>query len=255
VNVQVSKGVSYFTLLHAITGRRLTLCTLEQKQKEDSKEFEASQIPPGPVIRNNPVSRLTSWARIAASPPVHDNVVVKPKPMVLKTHARQPSQRPVAYAPETLSEQLRVIWVVGCTKDTTLAFITDQIHEGPLLSVAFSIENVAMCVVFQYGSSAASFLETNGIMMTTRGVCCYGPGYELMVGSAFGMTADLKAMEPPLRERRRLTFVKAGLFQDVSPAQFEKDLLELVGRDNIERVHVFNTGNGKVRHKGLRTFC
>jgi hypothetical protein len=66
-----------------------------------------------------------------------------------------------------------------------------------------------------------------------------------MVGSALPMDSDLKAMEPPIRERRRLTFVKAGLFHDVTKAQFESELVSLVSLINIERVWVFNSGNGK----------
>jgi hypothetical protein len=178
----------------------------------------------------------------------NNTIVVKPKPVVLKTHASHASgsaPKPVVYLPESLSEQLRVIWVVGCTSRTALTFITDQIHEGPLLSVAFSEPDGAICIVFQYGSCAASFLETNALILNQTGSCCYGPGYELMVGSALPMDSDLKAMEPPIRERRRLTFVKAGLFHDVTKAQFESELVSLVSLINIERVWVFNSGNGK----------
>ncbi len=142
-----------------------------------------------------------------------------------------------------------MIWVVGCAKQTSLSFITEQIHEGPLLSIAFSEFDAAMCIIFQSGSSAASFLETNAFFLNSTGACCYGRGYELMVGSPFPMNTELKAMEIPVRERRRLTFVKAGLFQDLTKAQFEKDIADIVGTDNIERVWVFNTGNGRIRYE------
>jgi hypothetical protein len=184
----------------------------------------------------------------------NNTVVVKPKLVVSKTHSSHSfvsTPKPVVYLPESLSEQLRMIWVVGCTNKTSLTFITDQIHEGPLLSVAFSELDGAICIVFQYGSCAASFLERNALTLNQTGTCCYGPGYKLIVGSALPIDSDLKAMEPPIRERRRLTFVKARLFHNATKAQFERELISLVSLINIERVWVFNSGNGKVLFKFL----
>jgi hypothetical protein len=212
----------------------------EQKQEDLSGESVATGSSPPSMIQN---PKSISWARIAAQPPSANNVVIRHQKVVIRT--RTPP-KPTTYPPEPLADQLRVVWVGGCTKKTPLAFITDQIYEGSLLSVAFAENEAAMCIVFQHGASAAAFLETNAVSLNSYGECCYGPGYELMVGEPLPMNADLKAMQNPPRERRRLTFVKAGLFQDLSKTQFERDIEDLVGRDNMERVWIFNTGNGMI---------
>lgn len=59
------------------------------------------------------------------------------------------------------------------------------------------------------------------------------------------MSDELKAMEAPQRERRRLTFVKGGLFHDLAKARFERDVDKTAGEGNIDRVFFFNSGNGK----------
>ena len=55
------------------------------------------------------------------------------------------------------------------------------------------------------------------------------------------------------RERRRLTFSLGGLFQRITRDEFEADIVAISGKDNLELLWLFNTGNStcifaSVRH-------
>ena len=48
------------------------------------------------------------------------------------------------------------------------------------------------------------------------------------------------------KERRRLTFVGAGIFARVPREVFRQDVTNIAGKDGIEYVWLFNTGNATV---------
>lgn len=125
-------------------------------------------------------------------------------------------------------------------------FVTSQIHEGPLFEVIVSVPEKRATIVFQRAFHAGNFLRRNEEMMAQTGFTVYGKSYTVTAGPVIPWDDRIRAMGYPYRERRRLTFARAGLFTGkLTPDQFRADMNALVGQENVEIAWVFNAGNGK----------
>lgn len=130
----------------------------------------------------------------------------------------------------------------------SLYFVTSKIEEGPLFEVVISQPGRLATIVFQRSSHATNFLRRNDEAAERTGFSLYGKSYTLTPGPAIPWESDedLKWMDYPYRERRRLTFARAGLFNSkLTPDIFKADMVALVGQENVELTWVFNAGNGK----------
>lgn len=219
--------------------------------KEDAFIMESMAPPqpsPEPVRpHDTPGPRVfagNSWATIAAIPCPEGNKLVKYRPSdAIKCTVSDQLTPP----PTENGEEMRVVWILGWDKDTMLEEASDRIqNRGPLLSMVYDPFNNAVCIIFQHGSDAAIFLNDNANCVARQGVSLFGPGHNVIRGDAYPKDPQLVLMEPPVNERRRLTFARSQLFTGVmSEHQFKRDLATIVGQHNIIRVWLFNSGNGK----------
>jgi hypothetical protein len=126
-----------------------------------------------------------------------------------------------------------------------ITFIAEHIHEGPLFELKVNSARKAT-VTFQHLAHAQEFISRNQDSMMVTGQSCLGAGYQLFLGRPQEWSEELHKMNHPGRERRRLTFAKARLFGDqLSPQQWERDVMSIAGGPNVSIVWVFNAGNGK----------
>lgn len=127
-----------------------------------------------------------------------------------------------------------------------LHFITSKIIEGPLFDVIISKPERKATIIFQHSIHAGFFLRRHQEAKERKGFGCYGSSYTLTPGPVIPWDDQIQRMGYPFRERRRLTFARAGLFSsNLTPDQFKADMASLVGDENVEATWVFNAGNGK----------
>lgn len=188
------------------------------------------------------VMQAGSWAAVAATDIPGGNRLVKFRPSdALKQTITKEDNTPVD--PSTM----RVVWLRPWDfQRKPLSVLTESIDQGPLLSMAYSEGENAVCIIFMRAYHARSFLEANANCVKRTGQSLFGPEVEVLEGQPYPMDEALQRMEHPLSERRRLTFARQRLFTDgMSEEQFKKDIFEIVGEQNVELVWLFNTGNGK----------
>ena len=213
-----------------------------------------SPRPPSPSLPNaraatqpgRPVAAAGSWASVAAT------AVKKDKNSIIKFQPSDGVVRQYAEAQAHSSENFRVVWIQGWIQGRPLGQISEYLTQGPICSMAYSPEHEAVCIVFQHATSAQALLEANALYERDEGVCLFGRGCGLMPGQAYPMNDDLRRMDAPVHERRRLTFARSQLFaHGMTETLFRNDIYELVGEGNVELVWLFNTGNGKVHYNGV----
>lgn len=185
------------------------------------------------------VATVGSWASVAAKPVQNgNNPIVKYQPsdsLVMRYQEPQPAP-----------EDLRVVWIMGWAENRPLGQISEYVNQGPICSIAYSDEHNAVCIVFQYGESAQSLVESCAMYEAEEGVCLFGGGCSIMLGQGYRMSDDIRRMSSPINERRRLTFARSQLFaHGMTEAKFRDDIYEIVGAKNVELVWLFNSGNGK----------
>ena len=181
-----------------------------------------------------------SWASVAATETVNSNKIVKFRPAdgIKKNAAGNHS---VADATAK-----RVVWISPWDKKKPLSCVTEQIHQGPLLSMAYSDRDGAVCIIFQRALHARAFLETNAEHVRRNGHSLFGSDTGVLEGDLYQLDEDLQRMEPPFNERRRLTFARQRLFADgMDEQKFKQDIFACIGESNVELVWLFNSGNGK----------
>ncbi|KIW70392.1 hypothetical protein PV04_02666 [Phialophora macrospora] len=190
-----------------------------------------------PLARPN----ASSWAAVAATDIAGNNRLVKFRPSDgLKRHITE--EEPNKLQPR--DEDFRCVWIYGWTKDKPLSMVTERISTGAIFSMAYVEQYGAVCVIFQYAGGAMLFTEEDGQLIREYGVGLFGKGHEVKYGEAYPDNEDLLRMQPPLNERRRLTFARQQLFTNgMSEERFRRDLIDIVGRHNLELVWLFNTGN------------
>lgn len=191
-----------------------------------------------PVARSN----ASTWAAVAATDIPSNNRLVKFRPSDgLKRHITEEELS----KPRPRDEDFRCVWVYGWAKERPLSAITDRISTGAVFSMVYVEEYGAVCVIFQYAGAAMLFMEEEGQHIREYGVGLFGKNQEIKFGDAYPENEDLLRMQPPMNERRRLTFARQQLFTNgTTEDRFRKDLIDLVGGHNLELVWLFNTGNG-----------
>lgn len=193
--------------------------------------------------------RAGTWAAVAATPTNEENniVVHQPIPAVRQEKIQQTDEEGVYVSPS----EARVVWVKPQSNGTRLdtKMVSEVITQGPLYSIAYSPNDHAVCVIFQYPDHARQFLDASQYKTDIRGYGLLGPGYEILPGQGYSNEAELKRMEFPRNERRRLTFVRSALFCDgLTEEKFKKDIYNMVGEEHVDLVWLFNIGNGKETH-------
>lgn len=133
----------------------------------------------------------------------------------------------------------------GRTVASFISFIAEHIHEGPLFEIKVESPHKST-VIFQYFEHARQFISRNQESLRATGVSCLGGGYQIFLGGRRDWDEDIKRMNHPGRERRRLTFAKSRLFgEQLSPQQWERDVMSIAGGPNVNILWIFNAGNGK----------
>ena len=211
--------------------------TLVTTQKAADLETQANTIETG------------SWAAVAASATDVNNRIVKFRPSDGRTcHVTDKPGTVVASESPGPDNNRRVIWIRPWNQQRRpLSDITEKIVHGPIFSIKYSAADEGVCVIFQHATSARLFLEANTQSKELRGEGLFGSLCEVIEGDAYPVDQDLLRMETKM-ERRRLTFARKGLFTNgVTEAKFKKEIFKIVGESNVERVWLFNGGNGKYR--------
>ena len=182
-----------------------------------------------------------SWAAVAATPTADGNRVVKFRPSdALKRHIVEDST-PVD------PSLLRVVWVKHWDiSRRPLSSLTEYIDQGPLLSMAYSEQDKAVCIIFMHALHARNFLQASANCAGRYGHSIFGGDVEVLEGQPYPDDEAIQRMENPWNERRRLTFARQKLFAEgTTEEQFKKDIFAIVGEHNVELVWLFNSGNGK----------
>ena len=181
-----------------------------------------------------------SWAAIAATEIPSGNRVVKFRPSdALKRHIATNENAAMD------SNAMRVVWLKPWDK-RPLSCLTERIDQGPLLSVAYSPNDNAVCIIFMHAHHARGFMEVNADFFKRHGRSMLGSNIEVLQGQPYPMDESLKRMENPWNERRRLTFARQKLFAEgFTEELFKRDIYDIVGEQNVELVWLFNSGNGE----------
>jgi hypothetical protein len=182
-----------------------------------------------------------SWAAVAATPTGDGNRVVKFRPSdALKRHIIED----ITPMDPSL---MRVVWVKNWDiLKRPLSSLTEYIDQGPLLSMAYSARDSAVCIIFMHAHHARSFLQASASCVGKYGQSIFGGEVEVLEGQPYPNDDSIQRMENPWNERRRLTFARQKLFAEgTTEEQFKKDIFAIVGEHNVELVWLFNSGNGK----------
>ena len=185
--------------------------------------------------------KVGSWAAVAATPAGDGNRVVKFRPSdALK---RQAADGTASLDPGLM----RVVWVKNWDiSRRPLSSLTEYIDQGPLLSMAYSERDNAVCIIFMHAHHARSFLQSSASTVGRSGHRASGGEVEVLEGQPYPTDDAIQRMESPWNERRRLTFARQKLFAEgMTEEQFKKDIFAIVGEQNVELVWLFNSGNGK----------
>ena len=231
-----------------------------------SAESSAPTKQPQELVRSEPHGAEMTWAKVAAAPVWESKGAPKGAPKDTDVTASSSSQSIQPVRPkndvgpsdpdpnEPPNEQRRVVWVRGCSKETTLKFISEKIHEGALMSILFDVDPLdsnnadsrAACVIFHQAVHAQEFIEANQTLEKETGVCRYGAGYSVEPGLSWPADDEIRAMDAYPHQRRRLTVVGKGLFLRVPRKRFEADIVKIAGECNVELVWIYNHGNATV---------
>ena len=190
--------------------------------------------------------KINSWASVAAKPTSKGNrlIVHQPSSKPPNSNTPQVSGDGDFVAPS----EARVVWVRPTDSNINIdtKMVAKVITQGPLYSVAYSSKDHGVCVIFHNPDHARAFLDASTQAKRKDGYGLLGSFYEVFPGHGYSNTEELKRMEFPKNERRRLTFVRSALFTEgMTEARFTTDLYRMVGEEHVELVWLFNSGNGK----------
>ncbi|RAH41422.1 uncharacterized protein BO95DRAFT_373177 [Aspergillus brunneoviolaceus CBS 621.78] len=136
-----------------------------------------------------------------------------------------------------------VIRIYGKTAREHISFITTRIHEGALQEIRVEADDRTR-VTFQLASAAVEFLKSNREMQQLLGYGRFGTGYHVELAEIVDWNDDLRRMNQPIRERRRLSFARKRLFAEgMTPDKWKHDIRQLAGPGAIDFLWVFNSGN------------
>lgn len=195
------------------------------------------------------ISPSSSWASVAATHVANENGVIKFRSSDGPKRANE-QQEHLQYQHQQShdSRDRRVIWVRPWSETRALSEISNKMKElGAIYSIAFAPEERAVCIIFQHAYYAVLFLHHCAKHIGIHGISPFGKDQEVTPGLSYPLDDGLRRMDPPHNERRRLTFARSQLFSSgITEARFRKDIEEIVGPSNIERLWLFNTGNATV---------
>ncbi|KAL4763966.1 uncharacterized protein BDW70DRAFT_148327 [Aspergillus foveolatus] len=246
--------------------QQAVVALMNEVQKEQNKpaHFEScplQRLPPPPAAALQP----HSWAQVAGSitsGPSHEMMQLMSPALVTSCPGSKEGQNsddgrsnddlitfipsPIPVLPE---EKAGIIRILGRMNEASIAHITARIHEGPLQDIRIEAPDRAR-IVFQHLSHAEAFCEADKEMVVRLGFGRLGKGYRVEIAEIVDWTDDHRAMNQPIRERRRLSFARKGLFSYyknvpgvLSPEAWKQDIRSIAGVGNIERLFVFNNGN------------
>jgi hypothetical protein len=183
-----------------------------------------------------------TWASIAAKEA--DNKWIKYRPSDgLK---RTVSEEVVPDTPVENISSMRVVWISAWGAGRPLAEVTHYLTQGAVFSMVYVPDNDAVCVIFQHASSAKALITDDSYHRDMKGVSMFGAKCSLIPGLPYEENDDLRRMGNPINERRRLTFARSQLFaHGMTKQRFEDDIFRIVGKQNVELVWLFNSGNGE----------
>jgi hypothetical protein len=147
--------------------------------------------------------------------------------------------------PEAVIEQeAGSVVVSGNFTRGSLNFLTSKIHEGPLYSVEIAHSKGYAKITFQKASDALTFASLDGAETSKCGHGRFGPGFAVVSTETFDWNDEFHRMVTPPRERRRLTFARAGfLGSQLSFKRFQTDIIAVAGIDAVDLIWAFNAGN------------
>lgn len=149
-------------------------------------------------------------------------------------------------SPELPEAKAGVILIQGPFGHNFVTQVTSRIHEGPLQDIRM-ISPGYVKVVFQHASHARAFLDSNMEMKESLGSGRYGYSYDVKLVETIDWNDDLRRMNQPIRERRRLSFARKGMFVDhADQEKWKRDIYDLAGPGNVDFMWVFNNGNGEL---------
>ena len=205
-------------------------------------DLPLSPPPPSPPIPQ-PLSTATTWASVVATRPVQQD----PTPPSPPAPLAPPS--PCQPTPPAAPIHIRVVHVHNLPPSSTLQTLTSPIKVGALLSISLSAGSPFRTgtIVFQHSAYAAEFLELNEKSVKYTKTSLYGPGIDVVAAGNWRHDSDTVAMsERGGKQRRRLMFVCAGIFARVPREAFQSDVEKVAGKDGVEFIWLFNTGNATV---------
>ncbi|KAL4781720.1 hypothetical protein BJX76DRAFT_349969 [Aspergillus varians] len=155
----------------------------------------------------------------------------------------------------------RVLRIHESKPKNMIEHITTRIHEGPLQDIRVE-SNERTRVVFQHLSDALRFLKSDEGMVSLSGYGRMGSGFRTELAEIVDWNDDLRLMNQPIRERRRLSFARKRLFADgMTHEKWKQDVYAIAGAGNVDFTLVFNAGNATavftstiVARKVLETF-
>lgn len=132
--------------------------------------------------------KADSWAAVAATPTGDGNRVVKFRPSdALKRHVVEDT---------TLVDPnlMRVVWVKHWdVSKRPLSSLTEYIDQGPLLSMAYSERDKAVCIIFMHAHHARSFLQASASCVGKYGQSIFGGMWRCLRASRTQMTTLFSA--------------------------------------------------------------
>lgn len=82
-----------------------------------------------------------------------------------------------------------------------------------------------------------------------------GKNYTVEMADIIDWNDDLRLMKQPVRERRRLSFARKGLFTGgLTEVKWKHEMLTTAGIGNVDFLWVFNSGNGELHAMILSYF-
>ena len=240
------------------------------------KEGSTEPLPKAPEVEAqgtpNPATSATkvSWAKMAAVPSGGPKTInLRAQPPSVSTRGKAPGKGvSAALGPDSTSatkepqiSQSRIVWLIGCPANMTLHDVSNGIHEGPLVSICIVDDfdpvrcpGRAACVIFKEAQDALSFYHSNNKMVFTNNRGRYVSDVRFELGLPYPADDNIRSMDAPTFARRRLTFVRSHLFaaSNLTKARFQQDLEKHCSQpDNIELIHLYNSGNATVVFAGV----
>ncbi|KAI5296175.1 hypothetical protein KEM52_005332 [Ascosphaera acerosa] len=120
--------------------------------------------------------------------------------------------------------------------------VTGQIHVGPLYDITFHRAIGYAEITFLHIEHAEEFLAKDAASRQEKDCGILGPGYQIEQLDELEWTQGHHDMYDE-RQRRRVTFVGAGLLTRVTEAKFMNDLMAVAKEDRIDFAWPFNSGN------------